>query len=425
MINKLQTLLEEWNHQQIRYALIRNYEFLLDAHEPPGFDLDIVVAEEDYLRIESVLISHGFIKYPQQFSLRHQGFGKYFPQSQKKIGLDIQVGGIHWNDIPYLAAEQVLPRRVFREFFYTLSEEDELVMYICHSLLGKRYFKEKYKQKITELLQKDTNIVNVQKNLTTIFNQPISQRLITAIQLGDFSALEKKSYRYATYYVIKNKKNIFQFIKLSVRWFWQKGLLRNYPLISFIGPDGSGKTWNAEQLRRVLVENNRNAVVIYTGRGKGNILPIKKIAGIYKRTEEKTTDKKNKLVYILAAPVYTIDLLFRYFFRIVPKRMEKKIVITDRYGSDVLLMKHVPLWFKKVLFSLFPKPTLAFYLYNDPEVLYERRKQQSPEELQRQMELFGHLVKKFQALPIKTNDPEQDSQMIAQRTFTYLFQNRY
>ena len=160
-------------------------------------------------------------------------------------------------------------------------------------------------------------------------------------------------------------------------------------------------------------------------RGKGNILPIKKIAGIYKRTEEKTTDKKNKLVYILAAPVYTIDLLFRYFFRIVPKRMEKKIVITDRYGSDVLLMKHVPLWFKKVLFSLFPKPTLAFYLYNDPEVLYERRKQQSPEELQRQMELFGHLVKKFQALPIKTNDPEQDSQMIAQRTFTYLFQNRY
>ncbi len=100
MIEQLRPVFEELNHQQIQYAVIRNYEFLIDQRQEPGFDLDIVVAEEDYLEMDRVLISAGFTKYPQQFSLRHQGFGKYFPDLNKKIGLVIQPGGIHWTDIP-------------------------------------------------------------------------------------------------------------------------------------------------------------------------------------------------------------------------------------------------------------------------------------------------------------------------------------
>lgn len=422
MIEQLRTLLEEWNRQQIRYALIRNYEFLLDPQEPPGFDLDIVIAEEDLPKVESLLFYQGFIKYPPQFSLRHRGFGKYFPEMGKKIGLDIQVGGIHWNDIPYLTAAQVLPRCVQKGFFYTLSDEDEWVMYICHSLLGKRYFKEKYKQKIGELLKKNTDTITIPNTLATIFNQNISQHILTAIKRDDFSTLEKKSYWYATYYVLKNKKNILPFTRLSFRWIKQKIGARNRPLISFIGPDGSGKTWNAEQLQKVIQQNNRKAEVIYTGRGKGNVLPIKRIANTYKKNEQPT--KPKPFLYTLAAPVYTLDLLLRYLFIIYPKR-KSKIVITDRYGSDILLMEHVPLILKKILLSFFPKPTLTFYLYNDPDVLYQRRKQQSPEELKRQMELFGYLVKKFNAVPVKTTNPQKDFQTIAERTFTYLFQYRH
>lgn len=421
MIEQLRPIFEEWNRQQIRYALIRNYEFLLDPQEPPGFDLDIVIAEEDVQKVHSLLLAQGFIAYPQQFSLRHRGFGKYFPEIGKKIGLDIQVGGIHWNDIPYLSAEQVLPKRVFREFFYTLADEDELVMYICHSLLGKRYFKEKYKRKIDELLMKNTNTITIPNTLTAIFNQDISKRILTAVQRGDFSALEKRSYRYATYYVLKNKKNIFHFLRLSFRWLWQKGLPRSYPLISFIGPDGAGKTWNAQQLQQVLQQNNRKAEVIYTGRGKGNVLPIKRIANWYK--EKESTSKPKPFLYTLAAPVYTMDLLLRYFFIVYPKR-KKHIVITDRYGSDILLMEHVPIRLKKLLLSFFPKPTVTFYLYNDPQTLYHRRQQQSPEELQRQMGLFEYLVTTFQAIQIKTNNPEKDFQTIAGKTFQRLMEGK-
>ena len=58
---------------------------------------------------------------------------------------DIQVGGIHWNDMPYLG-EEVLNNRVKKSYFYVPSDNDTFVMLLTHSILGKRYFKPKYKK---------------------------------------------------------------------------------------------------------------------------------------------------------------------------------------------------------------------------------------------------------------------------------------
>ena len=71
--------------------------------------------------------------------------------------------------------------------------------------------------------------------------------------------------------------------------------------------------------------------------------------------------------------------------------MAKKVVITDRYCSDILLMKNVPLGLKRSLLKLFPKPTITFYLYNSPRILHQRRPQESVEELSRQLKLFEEL----------------------------------
>jgi thymidylate kinase len=416
-------VLEKFNEQGIGYAVLRNYEFLHSSEEP-GFDVDLIIASHDLGKTRKIFQSLGFTKYPAQFSKKHQGYGKYLSDSQQKIGFDVQKGGIHWNDMPYLG-EEVLERRVKKSNFYILSDEDALIMYICHSILGKRYFKEKYKEKIKELLE-TADLKYVEENISRIFNGKMMKEILSQVKYSDFTTLEKNARWYAAYYVLKKWKHAWTFFLLFFRWVEWLRIGHSYPLIVFMGPDGSGKSTNAERLVEVLKKNRRKVSLVYTGRGKGNVLPIKKLAGKFKKHEGKSFLKKlQPLVYTFAAPFYTLDLLIRYVVRIFPLRKQKKIVVTDRYGSDILLMNHVPLWVRRLLLWFFPKPTLSFYLYNDAETLYERRKQQSVKELNRQMKLFELLSRKFTSHKIRTTNFEKNARQIEEIVWMYFMKQRY
>jgi len=428
-MQEFKEVLEEFNRKGIKYCVLRNYEFLLDSKEEKGFDFDVAVAEEDYPKLDEIFHNFSFIKSPPQFSLKHQGFVKFIPALHKKIGFDIQRGGIYWNDIPYLKAEKFLPRRVKKEFFYVLSPEDAFIMYLCHSLLGKRYFKEKYKNLLIWLTRSELDFDYILTHLTTIFNLRIARQILTLVKNNQFKRLEKKSLFYAGYFVLHHPLQIFSFFCLFLRWIKQQRWGISSPLISFIGPDGSGKSTNALKLKKALEYNHRQVNLVYTGRGKSNLIPIKSVGNLYKTYESKQEIKKKKsyfqsIIYTLAAPVYAFDLLLRYWFIIWPKRKFHYIVITDRYCSDILLMKHVPLFLKKGLLFFFPKPTITFYMYNSAEVLYSRRKQQSVPELNRQMNLFSYLVDKFAAISIKTSYPEKDFSQVEKKVFEYLIKKR-
>ena len=154
-------------------------------------------------------------------------------------------------------------------------------------------------------------------------------------------------------------------------------------MISLIGPDGSGKTTIANE----LVKNIPNSYIIYMGRAKSNVNKI-----ISKIKERKPW------MYFLASFLYFIDLLIKYWFYVFPMRF-KKIVITDRYISDMYIMKHVPKLLKRIYLFFTPKPTFTFYLWNNIGVLYQR-KGHDEEDLKRQMELLDEL----DSIKIKNED---------------------
>jgi thymidylate kinase len=443
--NYFKEVLQEFNKQHISYCVLRNYEFLVNQSKEKGFDFDIVISKNDLPKAEKVFHQLNFLKSPKQFSLKHQGYGKYISKINKKIGFDVQKGGVYWNDMVYLEGDDLLSRKVklpFGEdkddFFNVLSKEDSLIMYVCHSLLGKRFFKEKYKNILINLIEENLDWFYINEKLSFVFTKSIVEKIVERIKNKQFKVLQSKSYFYIINYILKRPKNLLIFIALFFRWLKWLKLGKSYPMISFIGPDGSGKSSNAEELLKSIELFGKDVELIYTGRGKSNLIPIKKIGNIYKKIEEKkdsaekdnneNNEKKKKtmffyikpLIYTLSAPIYTLDLFLRYWFVIYPKR-KKKIIVTDRYCSDVLLMEHVPFVIKRMLLAVFPKPTITFYFYNDAEILYERRKQQSVEELNRQMKLFKYLVNKFKAIPIKTTNFEKDLTGIKQQVFNYLF----
>ena len=112
-------------------------------------------------------------------------------------------------------------------------------------------------------------------------------------------------------------------------------------------------------------------------------------------------------------------MLLRYLFVALPKRT-KFITITDRYATDIYLMPKISDAYRLFLFSLFPKPTLTFYLYNDAKTLYSRKHQQSIEELEWQLSLFEKIAKRLRAYRIKTDSKEAALKQISNIIFEYL-----
>lgn len=440
-ISLLREVLEAFAQEKISYCLLRNYEFLEEESQSPE-SLDMVVSREDFPRMEKVLREFHFHRRKQQFSLTHKAYFKFI--GGEPVSFDVQVGGVHWNDLKYID-ESILKSRVKKSFFYVPSDNDTFLMLLVHSILGKRHFKAKYQWILLSLYPKmDQNYVSF--HLARIFNPRISKQLLNSVKDNQFA--EIKPLPLVFYFLIKRflrkPESFFVFTSLAWRWFRQrKNPFRLAPLISIVGPDGAGKSTLVSCLADGLQKSGRKISLVYTGRGRGHFLPITRLGKAYKRKEKKDEEKKRanlvgefsgknrerekeekgkegkereengaggkgkrKLLYTLAAPVFTLDLLLRYWLRIFPQRLGKRIVITDRYCSDIILMENVPFAFKRFLLGFFPQPTVSVFLYNSPAVLHQRRPAESLAELERQLGIFG----KFRySLRLKTERGGKDA----------------
>ena len=434
-IEIIKKVLSELNEQDVSYCILRNYDFLLENRmiiKHSERSIDLVVSVNDLNNFDKVLREHDFRRRKNlSYSKKHHPYFKI--AGTETISFDVQIGGVHWNDMCYLGEEHILKNRIKKEFFYIPSDNDIFVMLLVHSILGKRYFKPEYHEVISSL-SPTVNRNYVLQRLAEIFNKKTAEELLDLSYAHKFDEIMKKKYSLIIAFIFKSHENMRTFIPLFMRWVKWKKILQPYPLISFIGPDGSGKSTMAKELEIFLKKNNRKTALIYTGRGRNQILPFRKIGNLYKGKErakdrqtkpKSSTLNKRKLIYTLAAPVFTVDLLLRYAVRMLLKRRAKQIVITDRYSSDILLMENVPFSLKKLLLQLFPKPTLTFYLYNSPGELNARRPEESIEGLEKQMFFFDKLKPHLNPIEIKTTNKEKDREQIIKTVMGYLYDNWY
>ena len=426
-VELIRKVLEELERVGIKYCVLRNYDFLLEGRsDVAGSErsVDMVVPSADFKRFNLLMHELGFLQRQNSFSLKHKAFFKI--EDLVPISFDVQVGGVHWNDVCYLDERFVLGNRVRKGWFFVPCENDMFVMLLLHSVLGKRYFKPEY-QKILLSLREKVDKDYVLKRLKDVFSGSLSSILFDLSLKGDFERIIALKNRYVRSFI---SSSFVTFGLLSLRWLWWKRK-RVYPLISVIGPDGAGKSTMTQELKKYLDGQGKKTALVYTGRGRGQILPFGAIGRKYKSAEKQKDGIKKpilwrrKLLYVLAAPVFAFDLWLRYWFKIFPSRWSGKIVVTDRYCTDLMLMQHVPVWMKRSMMWFFPKPTLTFYLYNTPEVLHERREEESVAELERQLGLFAVLEKSVKPIKIKTTDPVKNKEEVLNRVMELLYKEWY
>lgn len=435
-VSVIKQALTDLNNNKINYCVLRNYGFLLEKKTKLAQSeksVDLVLANKDYVKFHQILLNRGFIKRKKpSYALKHVPYFRF--EGTETISFDVQIGGIHWNDLCYLSENYIIKNRAKKSFFYIPSDEDAFIMLLVHSILGKRYFKPEYKEILSSLIYK-VDSTYVIKRLSEIFSFKRAKGVYNLIAEDKFEELLKTNYLLIFLFVGKSVKQISTLVKLSLRYMKHTKVTgRSYPLISIIGPDGAGKSSAVEMLASYLRENRDKVSVIYTGRGRNHLLPISKIGRKYKNKERMKDGVKKPshsnlnyraFIYTLTAPLFAFDLLLRYVLIMLPKRRNRNFVITDRYGSDIYLMENVPVIIRKSLLRLFPKPNLTFYLYNTPEVLHQRRPEESIEGLKRQLKLFGELETYLKPIKIKTDDPEKMKEIIFQETMAYILHNWY
>ena len=422
-LTALKKMLIDLDKQNINYCILRNYEFLLGELFPME-SVDTVVSREDFVRMDALLRSQGFQKRRPQFSLQHHAYFKHV--GRQMISFDLQVGGVHWNDMVYLD-EILLVHRVKKDFFYVLSDEDAFVMLLAHSILGKRYFKLKYQQILHQLLsERSIDRDYVLHNLGRIFSGRKARELLEIVRKNELKKIN--SYILILIFLLKKPARLLTFTALFFRWVRWKKPLHLSPLISIVGPDGAGKSTMVQELADYLSGTHRKISVIYAGRGRNHLLPFMSLGRRYKTAEKKRDAKKDvedvqqmavssdrnrtfirTLIYTASSFIFAADLFLRYWAFIFPRRLCRQIVLTDRYYSDILLMKNVPWGFKKFICSFFPSPTISILLYNTPDILHQRRLEESIFELQRQLDLFH---KSSYSLRVCTTNEKEDQNKV-------------
>ena len=150
-------------------------------------------------------------------------------------------------------------------------------------------------------------------------------------------------------------------------------------IIDIIGNDGSGKTAVAERLFDTQKKSKQNVIF----RREFEYFYLDYVKRIFRRTYLKKVQsdiqQENSSSFLKRISPYLvyIDLLLEHvYFRVFRRKFT---VIKDRCAPDYLISweeQGISNTLISFLYSHFPKPDLAFFVYADPAIAYQRRKEQ-------------------------------------------------
>ena len=166
--------------------------------------------------------------------------------------------------------------------------------------------------------------------------------------------------------------------------------LKSTLIISFMGVDGSGKSTLIYELRKKL--SNKFKKIKY--------LHLRPYFFLYdKRTVNNNPHEKNSITQ-LESLIKILYWLFMYrFYFLINSKKKNNLIIFDRYAHDLLIDKvryrfNLPKKITKYILNLFPEPDLWVILKAPINIIEERKKELSKNELKRQMKKYINFAKK-------------------------------
>ena len=411
-----------------KYAVLRNYEGLPLINK--SRDIDVLVEKKEFLKIEKTIISLiTELDFKITTLYRSEKLITYVCACATNSKVDLVQFDFFFNTslfgILLLDAKRVLSTRLYNGSVYHVSKEYEFLdKYIQMRFLNKPY-PEKY-NKLKDEVEKNNS-----DSIAVLIKEHVNYNTIAALEKVTPSSLKRKQF-----FLSLKKYPIDQIKNFGAFWWYylQNRIVYKGFSIGFTGPDGAGKT----TIINAIIEDLRktySSIDLYHFRP--TITPdLGKVAHKLNLKSEVDQDYANphrgertgKLSSLIRLIYYGIDYILGYFLRIQPTLSKRKVVIFDRYFTDVIadsrrsriyLNSNFLYWFGKFFI---PKLDYNILLTADKDIILGRKQELTAEGIDRINNKLEYLSKKRgYHLVLNNKDPEDAIQEI----LTIIFEEQH
>jgi thymidylate kinase len=392
----------------MKYSIMNGYE---NYPEKIGSDIDICV--ESITEFEKQLLS---ISREQNFKLvqklEHHSecinyfIAKKFDSEWIVLSLDIYVSYVYKSH-KLFDSNWFLTNNSKLNCFYIPKPENEFVYYLV-----KKIIKQDIDSNLNIILEKYSKLKN-QIDFSKFF--PKSFKALN-------TALETSNKEYFSDSKALLKKELDSSLKFSMVGF-AKELLRKFKriirptglTISFLGPDGSGKSTIITALIKQDTPFRRNDYFHLKPRFIGPKGDGKPVANPHAKKAY-----PGILSYLKA-----FHFIFDYWLgwpKILKLKIKSSLVIFDRYYDDFYIDPKRFRYGGNIIFAKFlkkfvPQPDICFVLIAEPEVIYARKQEVVFDELQRQIKMY----KSLESSNCILINVDQDVEQIVQEVLTHIY----
>lgn len=306
------------------YAVLRNFDFL-----PLNYsrDIDIIINREDFYNIRHQIISvfeksdYKLLQYYKGSEMHSLVFVEAKPPYDI-ISFDF-LFSIYVKDTILLSSVDVLKSKIYNGKVYHVRKDMEFLSKYLYNILLNELYPDKYKHIKSEALQH--------------YGQEIATRL-AELDIDNSTSLNHVRY-------IQYKRHFSQMLSAQFRYL--AATISNFIhpqgiSISFTGPDGVGKTTIINNIVEIL-EKLYKDIPIYHFRPTilGNLGEVAHKAGLKKNIDREYNkphrgEKTNVISSILRLLYYSLDYVVGYHRKQKYQIFQRKIVVYDRYFTDII-----------------------------------------------------------------------------------------
>lgn len=436
---------EKLNKENIRYFVLRNYHGLPEVNTSK--DVDIII-EPGYLEkaLKSMMDvykdNNCKYYYRQDLARLHCMHGMSLTD---RFGIHIDIiEGYLSKGYEIFTFDELYEHTTWYKGFCVMDDYFEGFMIFIYKQFGykKIKLKDSYKEAIVASysLYKD----HFTKDLAKLTSESYAKQMGEAIEKRDFDVIISKApemtkmlRRYATRKApVKTLINYVKFIKQKIFIYTinRKKLEKTFAILA---PDGTGKTTFLDALLEKIdyyYVNNPDDMRCHVYHFRPNIFPNLGAVGEKTMKIEQDVDFTNPHRAKAANPVssfvrmlyYMLDYILGWFLCVGNDVKFDRFSVFDRYSYDFIvdpgrIRINLPLWIRKALVALTPKPKTVFLLKASPEVIYSRKQELTLEEIREQSERYDALVKNKRFVII---DAEQSPEKMAEDAIEIIL-NRY
>lgn len=378
---------------RIDYCILRNADEVKngDAH-----DVDMTVSVDRLTDMERILyetasdygwrihVKTGDIKDDTNIKCYH-----FFKAENQKIGI------VHfdffptfsWNGYILIDNKSLLENAYKSTIYHTASPEVEVVIKLFIRLLYNSYIKSKYKNDIYDIfVAKPDSVYNI---LRGFLDEKGIEFVQNAVCKELWTDIEKNRE-----YLVKNIKSNSKRTEIKHKMYLvRKAMAKAGIMVAFEGTDGSGKSTIINALPDILGNSFPEGMLDYYHWRPGYIKKEKSsIAGEQIIVSEPHAKKPyGKLKSFAKFMFFNLDYILGYWCNIRWKVAKGHLVVFDRYYYDYYLDKlRYRLSISDKTLNLFkriiPKPDITFLLIGDANVLFERKREITVEEIENQID---------------------------------------